>query len=121
MFQNVPKMKVGVVAVSRDCFPESLSVNRRKALMDAYTAKYDAEDVYECPVCIVESEIHMQQALEDIQAVDMEVAQAVHKFVDAADAFQKLNPNQRQCFFQNVVLQKYLSEVLNDDNFRSSK
>ena len=67
MFQNVPKMKVGVVAVSRDCFPESLSVNRRKALMDAYTAKYDAEDVYECPVCIVESEIHMQQALEDIK------------------------------------------------------
>lgn len=69
MFQNVPKMKVGVVAVSRDCFPESLSVNRRKALMDAYTAKYDAEDVYECPVCIVESEIHMQQALEDIKKV----------------------------------------------------
>ena len=67
MFQNVPKMKIGVVAVSRDCFPESLSVNRRKALMDAYTAKYDAEDVYECPVCIVESEIHMQQALEDIK------------------------------------------------------
>ena len=67
MFQNVPKMKVGVVAVSRDCFPESLSVNRRKALMDAYTTKYDAEDVYECPVCIVESEIHMQQALEDIK------------------------------------------------------
>ena len=69
MFQNVPKMKVGVVAVSRDCFPESLSVNRRKALMDAYTAKYDTEDVYECPVCIVESEIHMQQALEDIKKV----------------------------------------------------
>ena len=26
--QNIPKMKVGIVAVSRDCFPESLSVNR---------------------------------------------------------------------------------------------
>ena len=44
---NIPKMKVGIVAVSRDCFPESLSVNRRKA--------------------IVESEIHMVQALEDIK------------------------------------------------------
>lgn len=33
---NIPKMKVGIVAVSRDCFPESLSVNRRKALVDAY-------------------------------------------------------------------------------------
>lgn len=55
------------------------------------------------------------------QREDMEVAEAVHKFVDAADAFQKLNPSQKQCFFQNVVLQKYLSEVLNDDNFHSSK
>ncbi|WP_330641269.1 hypothetical protein, partial [Agathobacter rectalis] len=30
--------------------------NRRKALVDAYAAKYDAADIYECPVCIVESE-----------------------------------------------------------------
>jgi len=65
---NIPKVKVGIVAVSRDCFPESLSVNRRKALVEAYKAKYDAEDIYECPVCIVESEIHMVQALEDIKA-----------------------------------------------------
>ena len=64
MFQNIPKVKVGVVAVSRDCFPESLSVNRRRALIEAYKEKYDAADLYECPVCIVESEIHMQQALE---------------------------------------------------------
>jgi len=64
---NIPKMKVGIVAVSRDCFPESLSVNRRKALVEAYTKKYDAADIYECPVCIVESEIHMVQALEDIK------------------------------------------------------
>ena len=67
MFQNVPKIKLGIVAVSRDCFPESLSVNRRKALVAAYTKKYNAEDIYECPVCIVESEIHMVQALEDIK------------------------------------------------------
>ena len=65
---NVPNMKVGIVAVSRDCFPESLAVNRRKALVAAYAKKYDAADIYECPVCIVESEIHMQQALEDITA-----------------------------------------------------
>ncbi|MED9966059.1 MAG: L-fucose/L-arabinose isomerase family protein [Blautia sp.] len=64
---NMPKVKIGIVAVSRDCFPESLSVNRRKALVEAYTKKYDAEDIYECPVCIVESEIHMVQALEDIK------------------------------------------------------
>ena len=64
---NIPKVKVGIVAVSRDCFPESLSVNRRKNLMKAYTDKYGAEGIYECPVCIVESEIHMVQALEDVK------------------------------------------------------
>ncbi len=66
-FQNIPKVKLGIVAVSRDCFPESLSVDRRKALVAAYTAKYDAEDIYECPICIVESEIQMVEALEDIK------------------------------------------------------
>ena len=64
---NTPEVKIGIVAVSRDCFPESLSVNRRKALVEAYKAKYDASEIYECPVCIVESEIHMVQALEDIK------------------------------------------------------
>ena len=64
---NMPKLKIGVVAVSRDCFPESLSVNRRAALMKAYTEKYGDAEIYECPICIVESEIHMVQALEDIK------------------------------------------------------
>ena len=66
--KNLPKVKVGIVAVSRDCFPESLSVNRRKALIEAYKAKYDPDNIYECPICIVESEIHMVQALEDVKA-----------------------------------------------------
>lgn len=65
---NLPKVKVGIVAVSRDCFPESLSVNRRKALIEAYKAKYDPDNIYECPICIAESEIHMVQALEDVKA-----------------------------------------------------
>ena len=65
--ENMPKIKIGIVAVSRDCFPESLSVDRRKNLVKAYTDKYGADDIYECPVCIVESEIHMVQALEDIK------------------------------------------------------
>lgn len=64
---NIPKVKVGIVAVSRDCFPESLSVGRREALVKAYQKAFDAEDIYECPICIVESEIHMVQALEDIK------------------------------------------------------
>ncbi len=64
---NIPEIKVGIVAVSRDCFPESLSVNRRKALVKALHEKYPDDDVYECPVCIVESEIHMLAALEDVK------------------------------------------------------
>ena len=67
MNHNMPKTKIGIVAVSRDCFPESLSVTRREALVKAYKEKYDPEDIYECPVCIVESEIHIVQALEDIK------------------------------------------------------
>lgn len=68
---NMPKMKIGIVAVSRDCFPESLSVTRRKNLVEAYKAKYDEADIYECPVCIVESEIHMVQALETLRKPDV--------------------------------------------------
>ena len=64
---NMPELKVGVVAVSRDCFPEALSVTRRQNLMKAYTEKYGNEGIYECPICIVESEIHMVQALEDVK------------------------------------------------------
>ena len=65
--QNIPKIKVGVVAVSRDCFPESLSVGRRKALISAYHRLFGKDaDIYECPVCIVESEKQMLQAYEDV-------------------------------------------------------
>ena len=64
---NIPQVKVGIVGVSRDCFPASLTINRRAALVKAYAAKYDAADIYECPVTIIESEIDMVNALEDIK------------------------------------------------------
>ena len=67
IMSNMPELKIGVVAVSRDCFPESLSVTRREALMNAYKEKYGEDGIYECPICIVESEIHMVQALEDVK------------------------------------------------------
>ncbi len=44
---NVPEIKIGIVAVSRDCFPASLATNRRKVLVEAYTKKYGANDIYE--------------------------------------------------------------------------
>ena len=33
---NIPKVKLGIVAVSRDCFPITLSQTRRSAVVDAY-------------------------------------------------------------------------------------
>ena len=44
---NIPVVKVGIVAVSRDCFPESLSVNRRRALVEAYKKRYQNQQ-YKC-------------------------------------------------------------------------
>lgn len=59
----MPKEKIAIVAVSRDCFPMTLSENRRKAVVKAYQDKYG--EIYECPVC-VENEIDMRKALADI-------------------------------------------------------
>ena len=66
-FNNIPEVKIGIVAVSRDCFPASLAENRRKALVEAYQKKYGSHNIYECPVTIIESEIDMVNALEDIK------------------------------------------------------
>ncbi|MBR4224240.1 MAG: fucose isomerase, partial [Oscillospiraceae bacterium] len=67
--QNIPELKIAVVAVSRDCFPMSLSEERRKAVVKAYTEKYGTDTVYECPV-VIENEIDMRKALADIQAAE---------------------------------------------------
>ena len=47
---NIPEVKLGIVAVSRDCFPITLSEKRRKAVVAELTAK--GQDIYECPVII---------------------------------------------------------------------
>lgn len=64
---NMPKLKMGIVAVSRDCFPMTLSEQRRKAVVAEYE-KLGGE-IYECPV-VVESEIHMQEALKQLKNAD---------------------------------------------------
>ena len=63
--KNAPEVKIGIVAVSRNCFPRELSENRRQALAKAYQAEYDASHIYESKI-VVESENHMVEALEDI-------------------------------------------------------
>ena len=36
MITNIPQVKLGIVAVSRDCFPIRLSESRRAAIVKAY-------------------------------------------------------------------------------------
>ena len=57
---NIPVEKIGIVAVSRDCFPMTLSESRRKAVVAAYQG-----EIYECPT-VVESEKDMQKALAEV-------------------------------------------------------
>ncbi len=59
--QNIPQVKLGIIAVSRDCFPASLSARRRRAVKEAYG------DIYECDIT-VENERHAQAAAADIKA-----------------------------------------------------
>ncbi|MFA9376518.1 MAG: L-fucose/L-arabinose isomerase family protein [Lachnotalea sp.] len=64
--KNMPELKLGIVAVSRDCFPMSLSEGRRKAVVAEYSKK---SSIYECPV-VVESEKDMQKALADVNQAE---------------------------------------------------
>ena len=59
---NIPEVKLGIVAVSRDGFPIALSTQRRQNIVAAY-----GEGLYECPVT-VENEADALKALEDVKA-----------------------------------------------------
>ncbi len=61
---NVPEVKIGIAAVSRDCFPMTLSERRRKELVAVYRPKYG--DIYECPT-VIENELHMKKALAELK------------------------------------------------------
>ena len=60
--KNIPEVKLGIIAVSRDCFIISLSESRRAAIKAAYKG-----DLYECPVT-VENEKDMLKAVADVKA-----------------------------------------------------
>jgi len=64
---NFPKVKLGIVAVSRDCFPMELSTSRRNAVVKAYTERLG--DIYECSIT-VENEKDMKKALEEIKGAE---------------------------------------------------
>ncbi len=61
---NMPKVKLGIIAVSRDCFPMELSMRRRKAVVEAYQKKNG--EIYECSIT-VENELHMTKALQEVK------------------------------------------------------
>ena len=65
MFNNIPEVKLGLIAVSRDCFVISLSERRRAAVAAAY--KELGGEIYECKVT-VENEKDMLRAVEDVKA-----------------------------------------------------
>ncbi|MBP3427616.1 MAG: fucose isomerase [Clostridia bacterium] len=59
---NIPEVKMGIIAVSRDCFPIALSEARRAAIVAAY-----GEGLYECKVT-VENEKDALAAVADVKA-----------------------------------------------------
>lgn len=59
---NIPEVKLGIIAVSRDCFPIALSTKRRQNIVAAY-----GEGLYECPIT-VENEADALKALDDVKA-----------------------------------------------------
>lgn len=63
MIKNVPEIKVGIIAVSRGCFPSKLAEKRRTAIVQ----KYNNSNLYECPI-IVTTEDDAQKAVTDIKA-----------------------------------------------------
>ena len=63
--KNIPEVKLGLIAVSRDCFVISLSERRRAAVAES-CAKAGVS-VYESKVT-VESELDMQKAVADVKA-----------------------------------------------------
>ena len=65
MLTNIPSVKLGIIAVSRDCFIISLSERRRAAIVAACQEK--GQEIYECKTT-VENEKDMLKAVEEVKA-----------------------------------------------------
>ena len=62
-FENIPEVKLGIIAVSRDCFVISLSEKRRAAIVKAFGKK---GSLYEAKTT-VENEKDMLKAVEEVK------------------------------------------------------
>lgn len=65
---NTPKVRLGLIAVSRDCFDIKLATKRRQRLVKALEDR--GIDVVECATT-VENEVHAIKALKDINGVNV--------------------------------------------------
>lgn len=63
--QNMPTVKLGIVAVSRDCFPITLSQSRRTKVVECFVAA--GGEIYEAKTT-VENETDALRALEEVRA-----------------------------------------------------
>ncbi len=61
---NIPKVRLGIVSVSRDCFPVELSVERRKAVVKVCTEK--SIEIFEANTA-VENEKDVLKALQELK------------------------------------------------------
>ncbi|MDR2939914.1 MAG: L-fucose/L-arabinose isomerase family protein [Clostridiales bacterium] len=64
MFNNIPEVKLGIIAVSRDCFVISLSEKRRERVAAEYLKR--GYEVFESKV-VVENEKDMLKAVNDVK------------------------------------------------------
>ncbi|MDR1482329.1 MAG: hypothetical protein LBI74_06875 [Synergistaceae bacterium] len=64
---NIPVIKIGIVAVSRDCFPMELSRRRLNAVSAEFGRLKDGIDLFAAKT-IIESERHLSSALEELEA-----------------------------------------------------
>ena len=60
---NIPEVKLGIIAVSRDCFPIALSTQRRENIVKSYQG-----ELYNCTTT-VENDHDMEKALSEVKAV----------------------------------------------------
>ena len=59
--KNTPDVKLGIIAVSRSCFPMTLSEERKNRILEAY-----GPELYGCPI-VVENELDAMKAVEDVK------------------------------------------------------
>ena len=64
---NIPNVKLGLIAVSRDCFPIALSEMRHAAIAAGWEKEGSKTELYTCPVT-VENELDMLKAVADVKA-----------------------------------------------------